>query len=409
MDLLLHIGCEKTGTTSVQFWLDSHAGRLMQRGIVYSRVLGRRNNRRISLYGLEPGTPDDQWRLEGVTNPAQHARMHKDVERELAEEVRTARQTGCTTFVISNEHLHSRQKTDVNVSRVHALLQPLFDRVRVVCFLRPQLDTCLSRASTLSRNGHSISRDWIERDLDPTNFYYQYDTLLARWAKPFGASAIVPVAYARVPDAIGYFEQQLGVADLALQRPKTENPAIDYRVMAIVNGMNQNATKLNVDGDFRMRRWFVNELPVEQRLTMDRSLGQSLQARFEPINKAVCAAWPTIRMADLVPDWSKYPEHGNLDRVDMANEIGPFLRRMLDRKHLEVAMEKARRLSMTCDREIAQGRPKAALAACHEGIALAEEAVKVESYRVLMEQVIIRLRHRVAKLETTLAAETNSV
>ena len=408
MDLLLHIGCEKTGTTSVQFWLHLNSETLMQHGIFYSRVLGRHINRRISYYGLEPGTPDDVMRLDGILTPEHHARVQREIEVELAQEVRDARRAGCHTFVISNEHLQSRQKTQANVDRIQWLLAPLFDRIDVVCFLRPQIDTCLSRASTLSRNGSTISREWVEVDLHKANLFYHYDALLERWATAFGAGAIAPVAYKQARDTVGYFEHRLGVAKLALPRHKVENAAIDYRVMAIVNGMNAGE-KLNRNGDFRMRRFFVNELPVEQRLTMDRAQAQALQAPFLRRNEALCAAWPAIRPADLEPDWSEYPEQGNFDRLEMAVEVGPFLRRMLDRKHQEMAMEKARRLSMTCDREIAQGRPKAALAACHEGIALAEEAMKVDAYRALMEQLIVRLRHRIAKLETTPAAETSNV
>jgi hypothetical protein len=220
MDLLLHIGCEKTGTTSVQFWLHQNAARLIQHGIFYSLVLGRHINRRISYYGLEPGTPDDVMRLDGILTPEHHARVQRDVEVELAQEVREARQAGCTTFVISNEHLHSRQKTAANVGRIHALLASLFDRISVVCFLRPQVDTCISRASTLSRNGGTISRDWIEADLHKANPYYHYDSLLDRWATAFGAAAMAPVAYKRARDTVGYFEQRLGVDRLALPRHK---------------------------------------------------------------------------------------------------------------------------------------------------------------------------------------------
>jgi hypothetical protein len=402
MDLLLHIGCEKTGTTSAQNWLHQNEEALRERGIAYSRVFGRPNNRRICFYGLEAGTPDDQLRRDGVTTAEQHAALQTQIAAEFAEEMAEARRAGIRTYVISNEHCHSRLKTPQSVQRTHDLLAPHFQKISVHCFLRPQIDMCLSLASTLSRNGSVIDRGWLDRELRPTNQYYLFDDLLERWSAIYGREAIVPIGFRRTPDTVAYFEQVLGVADLALPRKPASNTALDYRVIAIINAMSKN--EKSEDAFEYVLRLFLNELPVEQRLTLDRYSAQAFQQRYMRSNVACCRSWPQIDIHDLRPDWSHYPQEGTIDRLHTADEVGPFIRHILDRMRLENAMEKARRMSMTSEREWQAGRPEAALRACREGLKFATYAARVEGYRKPMEQVITRLEQRLRRWERMPAA-----
>jgi hypothetical protein len=398
MKLLFHIGCEKTGTTSTQVWMHQNANALAERGVVYSQVLGRPNNRRITFYGLDPGTPDDGLRRMGVHTAEQHAELQAQIAREAVAEIEAARAAGCTTFVISNEHCHSRLKTDQTVARVHDLLAPLFDEMHIYCLIRPQIEMAVSLTSTLSRNGGTTSRAWLEREVRANNPYYDFHDLLARWSRVFGRDNITAVPFARTADTVAYFERLLGVTEAHLPRRDPANTALDYRVIALINGMNAGEPT-GREFDYVVRL-FLNELPVGERLTLDLASAEALHARFEDCNAALCRDWPQIEIADVTPDWSKYPETGTVDRLDIAAEVGPFVRRILDRMRMENAMEKARRLAMTSEREMTRGRTDAALRACRDGITMAELAANIEAYRQPMEQIIARLEHRIRKIQS---------
>jgi hypothetical protein len=395
MDLLLHIGCEKTGTTSIQQWLTQHDAALAARGIVYSKALGRPSNRRISHYGLEPGTPDESLAREGIRTPEQYVALQDKIAQAFTEEAEQARAAGCRTFVISSEHCHSRLKTEASVARVHALLAPLFSSIRIVCVLRPQIDSCLSLASSLTRFGGAISRDWVEREMKPSVKYYALHHLLERWAGVFGAAAILPVAFRRCPDSVGLFEQMLGVAEAQLPRSPASNQALDYRVIALVNAM--NADYPDRSGDHAWAR-LVDDLPLDQRLTLDRASAQTLQGRFDAANAALCAAWPQIGPDDLTPDWSNYPHQGNIDRLNMADELGPFLRHIIDRLRIDALLERARLLAMTSERDMALKRPQAALQTCREALALARQGLQADPSRRAVEAMIADLERREARL-----------
>lgn len=59
MDLIIHIGTEKTGTTSIQNGLHANRDALTQAGIYLPVSLGGHNPRQLATYAMKDGRPDD--------------------------------------------------------------------------------------------------------------------------------------------------------------------------------------------------------------------------------------------------------------------------------------------------------------------------------------------------------------
>jgi hypothetical protein len=396
MDLVLHIGCEKTGTKSIQTWFDQNAPILPSRGIFYSKVLGRPNNRLIYLYGIEPGRPDEGLLPEGVQNAADHVALQERILRELTAEVQTARQRGCTTFIISNEHLQSRCMKDENVARIHSLLAPLFDKITVYCFVRPQVDVCLSLTSTMSRLGLEVSRQWMTDLLSTAILYFDMAQLMQRWAKAFGRDHVIPVPFKRNPDVITYFEKELNLLDPKLPRPPPANEALDWRVIAMCNATRMRAFEGNESNTHR--RFFINEMPVEEKLTIDRATAQALQARYDDSNRLLCAEWPQIEFADMTPNWSRYPEVGNIDKLAVLDEFGPFLRFMIERFNSESWFNQARVSAAASERDALTEKFDSAIQFAEKAIEAARRAAKHEYYEKRCERMIENLEMRMARM-----------
>jgi hypothetical protein len=70
MDLIVHIGTEKTGSSSLQWWLDRNDETLARHGILYCKSLLRPANLGIYLYGLGGGS-DDGFPYVGATTDAE--------------------------------------------------------------------------------------------------------------------------------------------------------------------------------------------------------------------------------------------------------------------------------------------------------------------------------------------------
>ena len=108
MKLIFHIGTEKTGSTSAQRWFAANHSELAARGLHCCRSLGEGNNRKISLWSIRDSQPDKGFLAIGVRTAEDRRRFHAELPGEFAAEVAEARVAGATTFLVSNEHCHSR-------------------------------------------------------------------------------------------------------------------------------------------------------------------------------------------------------------------------------------------------------------------------------------------------------------
>lgn len=152
IELLLHIGGEKTGSTSIQASLRSSRERLAADGILVPRALGEGNQVPAYIYASD-GEVDELKGQLGVTSPDQLAAFRARVRRELRAEVAAA--PALRTVVVSNEHLSSRLRRPAELARLHALFAEALGpfTCRIVYFARPQWELVPSLYSTYVKTG----------------------------------------------------------------------------------------------------------------------------------------------------------------------------------------------------------------------------------------------------------------
>lgn len=338
MHLVLHIGTEKTGTTSVQAFFRENRARMLSDGVWHAESLGGPDHRGLAVLARRGDDPDDAFHRFHIHSPEDHARFVAETTERLRAEIAAAKATDARTFLISNEHLQSRLYDQESVARVADLLRPLFDSHEVLCVLRPQIEAVLSLTSTEARVGLEVSRrrfEWV----DPTVHYFNYLGLLERWADGFGSETILPVAFNRHRDMIGFFRHHLGLEGDGYQTVRPSNRRLDHRAIAFANRL-ALPVFLSPGTPNPNRTVFFDDLPVEAPLTLSRDFARDIQARFDPGNAEIAARWPTITLDDLTPDWSRYPEIGTLDQLESC-DTGPILRYVVQRLNAELHFSKA--------------------------------------------------------------------
>ncbi|MEO0913121.1 MAG: hypothetical protein AAFY59_09035 [Pseudomonadota bacterium] len=338
MKLVLHIGTEKTGTTSFQRWAYANGDALRRDGVWHSKALTLPDNRALAVIARDPDKAEDGFHLFGITDEASHAAFRAEIEAALAADVAEARAAGMRIYLVSNEHLQSRLFTQEMVDRVAAIMRPHFDEIEVICFLRPQLDTAVSLASTGSRVGLKIQRSQFET-LQAGSAYYNFQALLDRWADAFGKENVTPVAFKRNKNTVAYFRERLALSGTDYQPEMRLNSALDFRAIAIGNQL--NLPRFLEDGRHNPnRQFYMEEIPFEAPLTLSRDFGMAVHERFEPFNAEIAAAWPEITEEDLTPDWERYPEQGTLDLLEDC-DLGPALRYVVQKFNADLYLARA--------------------------------------------------------------------
>lgn len=313
MQLILHIGTEKTGTTSLQSWLGLNRGALREAGIFFPLALGETRSIAMSIMAADF---DDggkaALRNHKIGSPADLEAFTRRTEKAFAAELEQARREGCRVCFVSDEGLQAALTHPGEVARVRDFAARHFGQSKVVVTLRPQVDYAVSLASTLARHGIRISGRWFDR-VTPENHRFDYDGLIGLWEGAFGAEAVDIRTYASQADSIGAFRREFGLAGGSWAPVARENSFLDWRHIRLLNGLQPQNRK-------RLQKVIVGQ-PSTERLQIGSILAMELTARFEEGNRRLAARRTDITMRDLTPDLSAYAAVSNLHLLDRPKEF----------------------------------------------------------------------------------------
>ena len=355
MKLLLHIGTEKTGTTSLQKWLTRNGDALKRDGLWYCESLGQPNNRRIATYGVGYGGQDESFRRLKLNTPAAFEAFAAEVESSLAVEVTRARAAGCRLFVISNEHMHSRLIAPDMVARVRALLGAHFDDIAVQGFLRPQVDLAISRLSIGARTGH-LKPDALAITADDP--YFDYNALWQRWTAAFADVTLLP--FKRHKDVVAAICEICGLDQAAYPAVARVNEKLDVRAAQLAFAV--QLPRFVGPEPNRNAQMFLDDLPVDQPISISATHAQDIAAEFAPSNAALIEACATLQADDLKSD-QEFAPMGNFETIFDAAPGAEYARHVIIRLNVQLWLERCRTQIATAGRELAVGDTTQARAA----------------------------------------------
>jgi hypothetical protein len=215
--IILHIGTEKTGSSSIQRMLSLNSDRLSTKhGLSYSRRLG-----------------NTLWRL--VTDPAKSQKYLASIDQTLGE-LRSEDAVLC-----SAELLHSRLPDAELITELRTLLKTLgFDEFQVVVYLRRQAEIANSMASTAVQ----WDKEQLQEPLSPyLNVVCDHRATLTNWSAAFGPQSITPRLFEPSEFTHGSLEQDfltaIGIKRLrSFKVKKTRNQQISHTGIEIMRQVN---------------------------------------------------------------------------------------------------------------------------------------------------------------------------
>ncbi len=187
----VHIGCEKTGTSSIQKFLLENQKILALEGLYFPIECGLLSNHRL------------HWIIDDDPNLHPFAYHHEsgmgnslEIERskftnEHYEKVNTFQTSHRqeSHVVYSSEHLHSRVYNTSTIQALKDWLLPLYDDIKIVVYLRRQDKLALSAYSTHLRGGTTEAFRFPQADIESP--YFGYRKLVNQWASVFGKSNVL--------------------------------------------------------------------------------------------------------------------------------------------------------------------------------------------------------------------------
>lgn len=195
MKCILHIGTEKTATTTIQEFLHRNRQTLFQLGYLYTKATGSRNNWNLPVAAYDVSRRDDLTRLRGIYTDENLLNYQKKTIEQLRKEVDSAGAFKLTVF--SSEYIQSRLTTSGEVSRLRILLNQIgYDDIQILVYLRRPVDIAKSLYSTSVKCGATAASP-----PSPKNKYYRnicdHRGTLKRFSDVFGETAVRPRIYSR--------------------------------------------------------------------------------------------------------------------------------------------------------------------------------------------------------------------
>jgi hypothetical protein len=171
LDLVLHIGSAKTGTSSIQALLHRNRRRLADLGYLYPRTPGERRHRRLGLFIQPDDALDDTpgWKRQRFSSPEA---FRKAFRRRLFTEIN---RSGLSRVLMSEETLYGSPEEALR--RLSRLIAPIARSVRLVVYLRRQDDHLVSRYQQLVKVGETRRLADRTRQIDFSKTYDHFARL----------------------------------------------------------------------------------------------------------------------------------------------------------------------------------------------------------------------------------------
>jgi len=240
---ILHIGTEKTGTTSIQKFLFENRVKLAANGLLFPESAGFISNQLLVVYGKKSPESDIAPPTLDVNDAAILSQWKEQfVDKHCAEVVQFQNRHSDSTVVYSAEHLQSRLTTVDEIKRVARLLRPLYDEISILVYLRRQDIYARSAHSTSVRGGEKRAFEFS--NIHAGGPYYNYRLLLENWSEVFDAESINVRLFEKPRlignDVVSDFKSFSGIESMSvsLESPASVNEALSFTGLSLLRRFN---------------------------------------------------------------------------------------------------------------------------------------------------------------------------
>jgi hypothetical protein len=286
--IYLHIGTQKTGTTTLQMLGKHNRGKLAARGVLYPSAPGEVNHTGLALFATGGERCMDLAMEAGLRGQASIDAYQAALPDRLRTEIAAA---GTPKVWLSNEHLSSRVRTLPQIAALAALLRSLAEEVKVIVYLRHQPEFYLSTYSMVIKAG-SEQESRVPRT--ERNYYYNYEKMLTQWAAAFGDAAIAVRVFERPAlkngDVVDDIFELIGISRDGLDVPPSQNPSLDAASLQFLQLFRRHVPRHTDEGpnpDHADIIKALEALPAGAKFSVPAATMRHLAEMFAPSNARV--------------------------------------------------------------------------------------------------------------------------
>jgi hypothetical protein len=243
MKTILHIGLEKTGTTSVQQLLKANRTALLQQGTLISTSLHPGNNFYLAMASFSSFRVDGLLKQQGIQNQADLDSFRSKTLAKFQAELKSA--NGARQVLISSEHLQSRLTTisDIQLLKQNLESVGLVD-FEVLVYLREPIRIALSHHGMAIKKGVFVDETFFEPNHPRVSQILGFQASIQMWQQVFGSESMRVRLYpeGQKPAALidDFFDATaLSQVGLNLNSEEKRNANLSAGALQILNDLNR--------------------------------------------------------------------------------------------------------------------------------------------------------------------------
>jgi hypothetical protein len=332
----LHIGTEKTGTTTIQYFLARNRKLLLEDGFLYPYSPEEKDEPKFSgcthtkLAAFSTNRLQDMHKYLKISNSEDLLKFQNEFQKELTQELN---QTKAKTIIFSNEHCSSRLVLKEEIEQLKKLLEPFFEELKIIIYWRRQDKFLLSSYSTAVIGGRTKPFALPSKEIIKQR--YDYWNILQKWESVFGKENIIVRVFEREQmfegDPLSDFTNFLGIdIKKRYKTVKVLNESLDidsleflriinrYIPLFINNKTNQNRIKI-----LQALRTYSKYYSDKTYVSMPKDASKEFMLNFEESNKQVAKYY--LNRSD-----------GKLFINDFQSENEGYLKKLTIKKAFEI-------------------------------------------------------------------------
>jgi len=192
MRFYIHIGVEKTGTSSIQDFLSINREELKKLDFFVPKSMGPRNHRKLSIAAFDASRRDDFTRSNNIHTNDELIKFQIKTIAELTAEIKN---NSCGKILLTSEQIQSRLTTIPEIKQLLNILTSVgATQVSIIVYLRDPAEIANSNYSTWIRSG-ATDKEPPGPDHHKYKLLCDHRNTLEKFSSVFGESALIPRIY----------------------------------------------------------------------------------------------------------------------------------------------------------------------------------------------------------------------